>query len=157
MNQSHSTSTWFITSPHARSHSEKSGQGGPAQNFYPVTSYQKGFGPLTAADTTVRLDTFCILVSTFPSSMPPPPLLPEGITRRMSHCSRVARFIPSTNSWSLSSQWACTTNRGFQTETQVWYSILGDGSMLMVQVIWSYVGWVRWLWSVKRNSPDLIG
>ncbi|WWD17189.1 hypothetical protein CI109_101627 [Kwoniella shandongensis] len=36
--------------------------------------------------------------------------------------------------------WANTSNKGFQTETQVWYSILEDGSMLMVQVIWSYIG-----------------
>ncbi|ORY32787.1 oxidative stress survival, Svf1-like protein [Naematelia encephala] len=36
--------------------------------------------------------------------------------------------------------WACTSNRGFQTETQIWYSILEDGSVLMVQIIWSYLG-----------------
>jgi hypothetical protein len=34
----------------------------------------------------------------------------------------------------------CISNKGFQTETQVWYSILPDGSFLMVQVIWSFLG-----------------
>ncbi|ORX36571.1 oxidative stress survival, Svf1-like protein [Kockovaella imperatae] len=36
--------------------------------------------------------------------------------------------------------WSCANNRGFQTETQVWYSVLGDGSLLLVQVIWTYLG-----------------
>ncbi|BEJ16373.1 hypothetical protein CspHIS471_0509780 [Cutaneotrichosporon sp. HIS471] len=37
-------------------------------------------------------------------------------------------------------EWMCISNKGFQTETQVWYSILPDGSFLMVQVIWSFLG-----------------
>lgn len=37
-------------------------------------------------------------------------------------------------------QWSCVSNKGFQTETQTWYSVLADGSILMVQVIWSYLG-----------------
>jgi hypothetical protein len=40
-------------------------------------------------------------------------------------------------------EWMCISNKGFQTETQVWYSILPDGSFLMVQVIWSFLGCVR--------------
>lgn len=43
----------------------------------------------------------------------------------------------------LTTQWMCISNKGFQTETQVWYSILPDGSFLMVQVIWSFLGCVR--------------
>lgn len=37
--------------------------------------------------------------------------------------------------------WACTQNKGFQTETQTWYSVLADGSLLLCQVIWSYIAW----------------
>ncbi|WVO16105.1 hypothetical protein L204_103772 [Cryptococcus depauperatus] len=36
--------------------------------------------------------------------------------------------------------WVNTSNAGFQTETQVWYTVLADGSVVMVQVIWSYLG-----------------
>src|SRR3954453_15187358 len=39
-------------------------------------------------------------------------------------------------------QWACNTNTGFNTETQTWYTVLEDGTWLMCQVIWSYVGYV---------------
>jgi hypothetical protein len=37
-------------------------------------------------------------------------------------------------------QWTCASNRGFQTETQIWYSLLADGSFTITQVIWSYTG-----------------
>lgn len=37
-------------------------------------------------------------------------------------------------------EWACETKKGFNSETQTWYSILEDGSMMMVQIIWSYIG-----------------
>jgi len=37
-------------------------------------------------------------------------------------------------------EWACNTNTGFNTETQTWYTVLEDGTWLMCQVIWSYVG-----------------
>ncbi|OXH41948.1 survival factor 1 [Cryptococcus neoformans] len=36
--------------------------------------------------------------------------------------------------------WLNASNQGFQTETNVWYSVLEDGSLLMVQIIWSYLG-----------------
>ncbi|KAL7421646.1 putative cell survival pathways protein [Cryptotrichosporon argae] len=36
-------------------------------------------------------------------------------------------------------EWACNTSK-FSTETQVWYSVLADGSLLMTQVIWSCIG-----------------
>ncbi|KAK8864504.1 hypothetical protein IAR55_001754 [Kwoniella newhampshirensis] len=72
--------SWFS------SQSSNSAPGGPT--FFPVTSYNSGFGALTPEDTA----------------------------------------------------WSNTSNKGFQTETQVWYTILEDGSMLMVQVIWSYIG-----------------
>lgn len=36
-------------------------------------------------------------------------------------------------------QWICDKKHGFQTETQVWYNTLTDGSTVMVQVIWSYL------------------
>ncbi|KAK1924293.1 oxidative stress survival, Svf1-like protein [Papiliotrema laurentii] len=58
------------------------------QNFYPITTYAKGYGSLTDKDT----------------------------------------------------EWTCASNRGFQTETKTWYSVLEDGSLLLMQVIWSYVG-----------------
>ncbi|WVR06944.1 hypothetical protein IAU60_003980 [Kwoniella sp. DSM 27419] len=41
---------------------------------------------------------------------------------------------------SADTAWANISNKGFQTETQIWYSILEDGSSLMVQIIWSYTG-----------------
>lgn len=50
-------------------------------------------------------------------------------------------------------QWACTTGKGFQTETQVWYSVLNDGTFLMVQVIWSYLGWVTTCYPSPSISP----
>jgi len=37
-------------------------------------------------------------------------------------------------------EWACSTSRGFQTETYTFYSVLGDGSLLISQVIWSFLG-----------------
>ncbi|KAL7416670.1 oxidative stress survival, Svf1-like protein [Mrakia frigida] len=36
--------------------------------------------------------------------------------------------------------WACDTNKGFVTETQVWYSALEDGSWIMLQLIFSVTG-----------------
>ncbi|KAH8086833.1 oxidative stress survival, Svf1-like protein [Filobasidium floriforme] len=44
--------------------------------------------------------------------------------------------------------WACATNRGFQTETQIWYSVLADGSLLLLQVIWSFIG----VWPVPAQT-----
>ncbi|WWC70096.1 uncharacterized protein I206_104043 [Kwoniella pini CBS 10737] len=41
---------------------------------------------------------------------------------------------------SADTAWANTSNKGFQTETQIWYTILEDGTWVMVQLIWSYVG-----------------
>ena len=52
---------------------------------------------------------------------------------RLSHISII--FIAE-----LEIQWLCTYNRGFQTETQTFYSILSDGSFFLCQVIWSYTG-----------------
>ncbi|OCF38717.1 survival factor 1 [Kwoniella heveanensis CBS 569] len=56
-------------------------------------------------------------------------------------------FFPVTSSQSgfgelspADTAWANTSNKGFQTETQIWYSVLKDGSFLMVQIIWSYLG-----------------
>ncbi|WWC89211.1 uncharacterized protein L201_004129 [Kwoniella dendrophila CBS 6074] len=41
---------------------------------------------------------------------------------------------------SADTAWANTSNKGFQTETQIWYTILEDGTWVMAQLIWSYVG-----------------
>ncbi|WWC94309.1 hypothetical protein V866_001151 [Kwoniella sp. B9012] len=41
---------------------------------------------------------------------------------------------------SADTAWANTSNKGFQTETQIWYTVLEDGTWIMVQIIWSYVG-----------------
>lgn len=71
---------------HLLHHSGDSKDHGP--NFFPLPSYNKGFGQLDAED--------------------------KG--------------------------WKCITGKGFQTETHTYYSILEDGSSLMVQVIWSFLG-----------------
>jgi hypothetical protein len=44
--------------------------------------------------------------------------------------------------------WALTTNNGFQTETQTWYSVLADGTLLLTQVIWSCIG----VWMVPAQT-----
>ncbi|RSH87266.1 putative cell survival pathways protein [Saitozyma podzolica] len=56
-------------------------------------------------------------------------------------------FYPVTSSLSgygklteKDTAWTCASNKGFQTETQVWYTILPDGCWVMVQIIWSYLG-----------------
>ncbi|WVQ80796.1 hypothetical protein IAT38_002901 [Cryptococcus sp. DSM 104549] len=64
-----------------------------------------------------------------------------------SSASGVQNFFPATSYHtgfgeltSSDTAWANTSNSGFQTETQTWYTVLADGSMLMVQIIWSYLG-----------------
>ncbi|KAJ9090655.1 hypothetical protein QFC19_009513 [Naganishia cerealis] len=44
--------------------------------------------------------------------------------------------------------WELTTNKGFQTETQTWYSVLSDGTLLLTQVIWSCIG----VWMVPAQT-----
>ncbi|KAJ9126416.1 hypothetical protein QFC24_002155 [Naganishia onofrii] len=44
--------------------------------------------------------------------------------------------------------WALTTNKGFQTETQTWYAVLADGTLLLTQVIWSCIG----VWMVPAQT-----
>ncbi|WRT66479.1 uncharacterized protein IL334_003438 [Kwoniella shivajii] len=36
--------------------------------------------------------------------------------------------------------WSNTSSKGSQTETQNWYTILDDGTWIMIQIIWSYLG-----------------
>jgi hypothetical protein len=64
---------------------------------------------------------------------------------RKASCSHVIMLFPLDHHphrycCFCNSQWACATNRGFQTETQIWYSVLADGSLLLLQVIWSFIG-----------------
>lgn len=74
-------------------------------------------------------------------------------SKTASSSSSTAGNAEGTNFWPVTSltsgfgqlsekdtAWACTTNKGFQTETQTWYSVLEDGSSLMCQVIWSCIG-----------------
>ncbi|KAK4687327.1 hypothetical protein P7C73_g2785, partial [Tremellales sp. Uapishka_1] len=35
--------------------------------------------------------------------------------------------------------WACSKD-GFRGETQIWYTVLEDGSLVLIQLIWSYTG-----------------
>lgn len=37
-------------------------------------------------------------------------------------------------------QWLCTSKEGFQAETQIWYTILNDGTFVMCQFVYSYLG-----------------
>ncbi|ODO09873.1 hypothetical protein I350_02095 [Cryptococcus amylolentus CBS 6273] len=59
----------------------------------------------------------------------------------------VNNFWPATSSQtgfgeltSDDTAWLNTNDAGFQTETQTWYTVLADGSVVMVQIIWSYLG-----------------
>jgi hypothetical protein len=54
-------------------------------------------------------------------------------------------------------QWACATNRGFQTETQIWYSVLADGSLLLLQVIWSFIGYAFILTLPDSQNLNSLG
>lgn len=50
--------------------------------------------------------------------------------------------------------WAAATGGGFMTETQTWYSILSDGTFLMCQVIFSFLG-VRFMPSQTQMTFKL--
>ncbi|KAL1411395.1 putative cell survival pathways protein [Vanrija albida] len=64
-----------------------------------------------------------------------------------SHHDKTPNFFPVTayNSGygaltDTDTAWECISNKGFQTETQTYYSVLEDGSIVMIQIIWSFLG-----------------